>query len=308
MLVKEHEEKKGVDGHFADILAVVASDDEALLASSGKDRKIKIWDLRSNKLVHTFKGHKDTVSCLAFRKESKQLFSGSYDRTVKIWNCEQMAYVESLFGHQAEIQSVDSLYRDRALSAGCDKTIRSWKVVEETQLLFRGAHDYSIDVISMVNEESWASGGQDGILGLWSMNKKKPAQLCRRAHGKNNWISSVAALPFTDIVASGSCDGHLRLWKCSPDEKKEKLRPIGTIPIKGFINGIKFASDARFMVAAVGNEHRLGRWAANTGGKNSIQIIKLGENLMKKKRKLSESEAMESKEEIDDDTVSWPVN
>ena len=46
----------------------------------------------------------------------------------------------------------------RALSVGLDKTVRSWKVVEETQLMFRGGHDYSIDNVSMINEERWLTG------------------------------------------------------------------------------------------------------------------------------------------------------
>ncbi|EDO27894.1 predicted protein [Nematostella vectensis] len=77
---------------------------------------------------------------LAFRRGSHQLFSASHDKTVKIWNLDEMAYVETLFGHQDAVTGIDSLSRDRAATAGGrDRTLRIWKVVEESQLVFNGA-------------------------------------------------------------------------------------------------------------------------------------------------------------------------
>lgn len=44
------------------------------------------------------------------------------------------------------------------------------------------------------------------------------------AHGRGaddqaNWIVSVAARRYTDLIASGSCDGFVRLWKIAEDYK-----------------------------------------------------------------------------------------
>ena len=50
-----------------------------------------------------------------------------------------MGYVETLFGHQAPVLSVDSLMRETAISVGGrDKSVRFWKIPEETQLVLRG--------------------------------------------------------------------------------------------------------------------------------------------------------------------------
>jgi ribosomal RNA-processing protein 9 len=50
-----------------------------------------------------------------------------------------MGYVETLFGHQDYVLSLDSLRGDNCVSVGGrDKTARYWKIVEETQLVFRG--------------------------------------------------------------------------------------------------------------------------------------------------------------------------
>ena len=43
------------------------------------------------------------------------------------------------FGHEDSVTAIDSLSRDRAVTAGGrDRTLRVWKVVEESQLVFNG--------------------------------------------------------------------------------------------------------------------------------------------------------------------------
>ena len=50
-----------------------------------------------------------------------------------------MGYVETLFGHQAPVLALDTLMRETAVSVGGrDKSVRFWKVPEETQLVFGG--------------------------------------------------------------------------------------------------------------------------------------------------------------------------
>lgn len=50
-----------------------------------------------------------------------------------------MGYVETLFGHQAPVICMDALRNETAVSVGGrDKTVRFWKIPEESQLVFRG--------------------------------------------------------------------------------------------------------------------------------------------------------------------------
>ncbi|XP_077987233.1 U3 small nucleolar RNA-interacting protein 2-like isoform X2 [Glandiceps talaboti] len=268
-------------GHTAHILCLAISSDGKFLTSGCRNKLIHIWNPSSCELIHTFKGHRDAVSGLAFRRNSHQLFSASHDRSVKIWNLDEMAYVETLFGHQCDITGIDSLSRERAItSGGRDGSIRIWKVVEESQLVFHG-HQGSIDCIQLINEGHFVSGADDGSVALWNVMKKKPTCVVHNAHsdrengkvGEENWISAVAALKSTDLVASGSKDSSIRFWRCGNDFKS--LQPLFKVPVVGFINDLEFASDGSFVVAGVGQEHRLGRWWRLKEAKNSVVIVKL---------------------------------
>lgn len=53
------------------------------------------------------------------------------------------------------------------------------------------------------------------------------------------------------------------------------LEPLSQIPLHGFINDIDIGPKAKFCVAAIGQEHRLGRWNRVAKAKNRVAIVKL---------------------------------
>ena len=88
----------------------------------------QVLDTRSNQIVSSFRGHRDTIARLAFRQGTYELFSASYDRTIKIWSLSDQVYVETLYGHQNEVTCIACARRERPISAGTDRTCRVWKV------------------------------------------------------------------------------------------------------------------------------------------------------------------------------------
>lgn len=278
--------------HEGEVLALAISTDGRYLASGGRDRLVRVWDVRSLSprdgfsvpLLHTLSHHRDAVSALCFREHSEALFSGGHDRVVKHWQAASGAYVESLFGHQAPVQALDCARGERPLSAGDDRTGRMWKLVEQTHLIFKGGHTANIDCAALVNEDFFLTGAEDGAVGLFFSRKKKPALLMAEAHGladawphTPHWVSSVAAVRGTDLAATGSSDGHVRLWQvdCGAESGSRDLEEVGRVPVAGFVNSLAFADGGRVLVAGVGQEHRLGRWSRIKGAKNGVCFVRL---------------------------------
>ena len=139
---------------------------------------------------------------MAFRKGTQQLYTASYDRTIKLFDLGVMGYVETLYGHQDCILGLDALRAETAVSVGGrDKTVRFWKIVDESQLVFRGGGrssarellegggladfeeeerdggkrrgraemkyiEGSLDCVAMIDESTFLSGGDSGWVNL----------------------------------------------------------------------------------------------------------------------------------------------
>jgi len=228
---------------------------------------VLVWDLRTNGVVKCLGGHRKRVTSLALRRDAPaaEAYSGSSDRCVRVWNVAQRGFVETLFGHQEGITALDAVGEQSLVSAAEDRTLRLWKVDEETQLVFGGGSS-PLDAVAMLSPTSFVAGAQDGTLSLWSSMRKRPLATLPTAHGLGGaltggapcWITALAAPPHSDVVLSGSCDGALRFWHA--DDAGRSLSPIHSVPLTGFVNGIALARSGKFVAAAVGQEHRLGRW------------------------------------------------
>lgn len=350
--------------HSAPILTVAASPDGRFVATGGADKRLIIWATADLKPLKIFSQHRDAVTGLAFRRGTNQLYSSSKDRTIKTWSLNELSYVETLFGHQDEVVDVAALAQERCLSVGArDRTARLWKVIEETQLVFRGgggsssrknrdqSKNYaegSIDRVAMIDDELFVTGSDNGSLSLWSIHKKKPVFTIPLAHGLDpalkpeeayadenpsekvpsppqpRWVTALAAVPYSDLIVSGSWDGWLRVWRVSQDKKK--LEAVATVgwagvgekgdeatvggnkevqmedtgdttgqirgdvekgypdeeekAIKGVINDIALfergdrGQDGLCIVAAIGTEHRLGRWQ-KVKGRNGAVVFEI---------------------------------
>lgn len=163
-------------------------------------------------------------------------------------------------------------------------------------------------------------------ISLWNAGKKKPLYTRLNAHGhgsrvlenevdsKNtsgedscNWITAISVLQHSDLFATGSGDGYVKLWKIS--ETKKSFSLINSIPVSGFVNsiclfeapnaavdivtaknsgiverikskeiGLQKLNNAKKCVnlaLAIGQEHRLGRWWCIKGLKSHIRVYQL---------------------------------
>jgi ribosomal RNA-processing protein 9 len=260
------------------------------LYSCSKDRTVKVWSLDELAYVETLFGHQDEVLDIDALAQERCISVGARDRTARLW-----------------------------------------KVAEETQLVFRGGavdkkpqpginprsllHEGSMDRIAMIDDELFVTGSDNGSISLWSMSKKKPVYIQPLAHGLDpplepeaasaevnpsrkavpapppRWITALKSIPYSDVIISGSWDGHVRIWQLSEDKKKIDLvatlggssedQPNGASSddkdkshyrsVEGVINDIAVfergdrGEDGLCIVAAVAKDHRLGRWSVSKG-------------------------------------------
>ncbi|KAF5384358.1 hypothetical protein D9615_003157 [Tricholomella constricta] len=215
-------------GHTDEVLSLALSGDGQYLASAGRDRKLVVWDAEKGEWIKAFGGnlgHKDIISALSFRKGTHQLYTGSFDRTLKVYDLSPsvMGYVETLFGHQDHVLSLDSLHGETCVSVGArDKTVRYWKIVEESQLVFRGGGRSRVREVL----EGGLRGddeGDDPDDQMDGTERAKEKEIATKNFIEGS-IECVAMVDETTFVSGGD-SGSICLWTT------QKKKPIFTQPL-----------------------------------------------------------------------------
>ncbi|CEM33402.1 unnamed protein product [Vitrella brassicaformis CCMP3155] len=271
-------------GHTEQVLDLCVSEDANLVVSAGVDRIIRLWDIRrpGTRCVDELKGHTGAVTCVCADPDAStnRVYTASNDKSIKIWDLNTRSYVNTLYGHTSKVLCMDILARDRPLTGGEDRTVRYWKMTQETHLIFQPPQTLGpIDAVSALTAQLFASGAQDGSVSLWSISSRKPLATIPNAHG-GQWITALASVRYSDAFFSGSCDGVLRAWhskKGPTDTAKSKptVTQVAEASVDGCITSMCVAPKGGFLLAAVGKEHRHGRWISMKGVKNGLVRIPL---------------------------------
>lgn len=101
--------------------------DSTCLASCGTDKKIKIFDCRSQRLLQHYDAHDDAVNSLAFNSAGTHLISTSTDSSVKIWDLRRGCILYTLYGHEGASSAASfSNAGDYFITGGNDSVVLCW--------------------------------------------------------------------------------------------------------------------------------------------------------------------------------------
>lgn len=207
------------EGHEDAVLAVTFTPNDRYLATAGRDNKVAMWWVSNGQRRSMQPGHRGEIRSLDSSAKVNLVVSASADRTARLW-ATSGTYTSmqrgTFKGHTGAVNAVAfSPDGEMIASGGDDKKLKLWDSQTRQQqatISLDGelvAVDYSPDGLRLITATRGSSEAT-----VWSVGTREPKAILS---GHSGEITSIAFVPETGLVATGSADGTTRLWKVSSD-------------------------------------------------------------------------------------------
>ena len=154
------------------IRSVCFSPDGKYLATGAEDKVIRVWEIASATVVHSFTGREQDIYSLDYARNGRMIASGSGDRTVRLWDLESSQQILQLLIDDG-VTTVAISPDNRYVAAGSlDKSVRVWdtsgNMVERLEGEF-GHKDSVYSVAFSPDGSKLVSGSLDKTIKMWDL-------------------------------------------------------------------------------------------------------------------------------------------
>lgn len=271
--------------HVSSVSSVAVSSDGSFIVSGSYDGSAIVWDVATQAIRHTLRGHDLEVYAVAISADGKTIATGSRDAAVVLWNADDGTERRRMPGHNYRVASLDFSPDGRWLvSGGMEGRVIVWDVAQGLEARRLPEELPVFGVAFGADNQTVAVGtgsAASTYLKVWNLaNEKRPTSKAWK--GFADAISSVDISPDgTKVLACGnpvklidlkrgsestmninrptslrySPDGktvagyqgdHLQLWSANSFTEQQ------SIPLR-FARDVAFTPDGRHIVTANAN-------------------------------------------------------
>lgn len=243
-------------GHQQSVLGLAAYGDR-LLASVSRDRTLKLWDLATQRCLHSVVAHHAAALCVSALSHD-ELATGGADGVVKLWS-RQAKHGASLRGHAGWVWALAPLPAAGLLaSASEDGTVRLWSA-QDRGLLHVLDGEVPLRTLAVAPDEtSLVTGDTEGRVHGWTDLLTRP----RLASTFVAHDAAVRRVVFVDAhtLASAGEDGYVRCWRLSDRTRTSETRH------QNFATDVLPLSDGRLVSCGYDGTLQTGPQAGRSSG------------------------------------------
>mmetsp|Transcript_102146 Transcript_102146/g.284436 ORF Transcript_102146/g.284436 Transcript_102146/m.284436 type:complete len:1297 (+) Transcript_102146:78-3968(+) len=212
-------------------------DGSQIIVAAGN--RVLVYDATDGDLVHSLKGHKDSVFCVAYSKHGKKFASGGADKQVIIWTHKAEGILK--YNHNESIQCLSYNPVTQQLASGTASDLGLWSPEQKSV----SKHKVSSKILAM----SWTNDGLHLALGLFSghvsIRDKFGMEKVDIVRAAPIWTLTWNPVPTktdpTDVLVVGCWDQTLAFYKVSGQEYgREHRLDFDPCSIDFFSNGDYF--------------------------------------------------------------------
>lgn len=253
--------------HTDAVSEVTFSADGRSMASVGKDKRLRVWDMRRHRPRAILGDPATWLRAVSFSPDGRMLATAGDNQAITLWNTagERVVAMSVTFGHAQRIKSLAFSPDGRNLaSTSADHTTILWsvprslvtgdpthRVVLTPRAQLIGHRDLVQTVAFDPHGTLLATGSTDRTIRLWNARTGAPVATLTGHQGS---VDGIAFSPDGRTLASASPDGTVRLWDTTQHTALATLRGH-----TDEVRAVAFSPDGRTLASA-GHDHTIILW------------------------------------------------
>jgi len=250
---------KTLKGHIGSVNSIaISSDNKYIVSGSGarytfsnnNDPTIKIWNLKTGKLIKTLDACCLTYSVTISNDNKYIVASNNVD--ARIWDLKTGKLIKILNKYYGDINSVGISADNKYIVSGSnDKTIKIWDLDETVKITW----DIKTgELIKSIKGDNWVysvaissdskyivSGSSDDTIKIWNLNTGK---LIKTLKGHIGSVNSVAITKDNKYIVSGSSDNTIKIWNLNTGKLIKTLKGHSNT-----VYSVAISSDNKYIVS-----------------------------------------------------------
>jgi CubicO group peptidase (beta-lactamase class C family) len=227
------------------IFSLAFSPNGELLASTGDDNTIRLWDVTSGQQKQAWPGGSASMTGLMFSPDGQFLASAEQDGTIGLWDVSSGLLVQRIGQAGLSVCGVAFSPDGSLLASGHpDGVVRLWEAMSGSVVkVLHGLEALSCPVTFSSDGRWIASGGgeRDIRVVVWEVASSK---LLYSLSGHTKYVYQVTFSPDGHFLASASGDRTIRLWHTDDGQLEYVLTAD-----REKLSDVDFSPDSKFMIS-----------------------------------------------------------
>ncbi len=185
---------------------------------SGTYKEMKLWDLKSGDIIHTFSGHTDMIYSIAVSPDGKSALSSSYDASMVLWDISTGKSFLTFDSHLPWNPNIAVSPGGETGISWSDELIRVWDLTRVKKIFTLSGHSGKVNTaVFSPDGKKVLSGSEDKTIKLWDVTTGEELSSFT---GHSDSVYHIKYFSGGKRAISAAEDNRVKVWEISTGKEE----------------------------------------------------------------------------------------